>query len=269
MKQAAILGMGAIGRSLIADWLNHEPRGWSLAAIGGRPAQLEALDGLPLGETALFTDCAVMLERPLDAVVEAAGHDAVRQWGVAILERGCDLFLLSAGALADQALHDRLLAAARQSRAHIVIPSGALGGFEALKALACSEGAEVTLRSIKPVAAWKGTPADEMLRVRAPDARIMVFRGTAREAASLFPRNSNMAASVALAGIGFDRTVVELYADPDATGNRAILEARTPTCMLKVELAGRAEAHNPKSSAIVRSSVLAALERAEAALRVG
>lgn len=269
MKKAAILGMGAIGQSLVADWLHRAPRGWTLTAIGGRPAQLESLAHLPAAGTALFDDTLSMLETPLDAIVEAAGHHAVGEWGVPILERGRDLFLLSAGALADQQLHDRLSTAAARSGARIIVPSGALGGFDALQALASSQDAEVTLRSIKPWAAWKGTPAEDLLGASPPSGRTKIFDGTAREASRLFPRNSNMAASIALAGIGFDRTRVELFADADAVVNRAFLDATTPACTLRVELVGFAEAANPKSSAIVRSSVLAALERAEATLRVG
>lgn len=265
MKRAAIFGMGAIGRSLAADWHRNPPASWHLAAVCGRRDKLQAFSS---PDVPVLDDCSAMLDLSLDAVIEVAGHAAVRDWGVRILEKGIDLFLLSVGALADPGLHRDMMAAAAESGAHIIVPSGALGGFDALKALVFSGPTEVMLRSIKPVAAWAGTPAEAVLGSAFPTETVMIFEGSAREAAQLFPKNSNLAASVALAGVGFDETRVSLYADPAATGNRSILEARSPACTLTVELAGQAEPDNPKSSAVVRSSVLAALERSEAALRI-
>ncbi len=83
----------------------------------------------------------------------------------------------------------------------------------------------VTYRGRKPVASWRGTPAETVLDLDTlKDTRIH-FRGTAREAARLYPKNANVTASVALAGIGFDATEVELVADPACTSNCHELEA--------------------------------------------
>lgn len=267
MKRAAIFGMGAIGFSLARDWISGTT--WTLAAVCVRPQRMEPVRGRLAPEIRIFDRLEEMLELPLDAVIEAAGHEAIRSSGPRILRCGFDLFLLSSGVLADQPTHDAFIAAAQEGGARIIIPTGALAGFDGIGALARAGKTEVLYRSIKPTAAWRGTPAERTHDLDALTEPTVIFRGTAREAALLFPKNANLAASVALAGIGFDPTEVELIADPAAGGNTAMVEARTPDCILKVEMSGVAEALNPKSSAIVRSSVLAALERSSASLTFG
>jgi aspartate dehydrogenase len=221
------------------------------------------------GGVAIFETVEDMVAMRPDAVVEAAGHDAIRTAGPIILQGGCDLFLLSSGVLADDATRDAFLAAAKAGDARIIIPTGALAGFDGLKALTQAGATEILYRSIKPAQAWKGTPAEQVCDLDTLTGQTTIFRGSAREAARLYPRNANLAASVALAGIGFDRTQVELVADPAAGGNTAIVQAWSPDCALTVDMSGIAEALNPKSSAIVRSSVLAALERSSSRLTLG
>ncbi len=114
-----------------------------------------------------------------------------------------------------------------------------------------------------------GTLAEEQFDLAALTAKTVIFRGTAREAALAYPKNANLAATVALAGIGFDKTQVELIADPVASRNFAEIESQTSNCVLRVEMASMPETLNPKSSATVRSSVLAALERSSSRVKLG
>lgn len=267
MKRAAIFGMGAIGFSLARDWSSSTS--WTLAAVCARTRRMMAIrDQLGL-EIPIFDRIDDMLEVPLDAVIEAAGHEAIRTAGPQILRQGRDLFLLSSGVLADERTYHTFLRAAEEGGARIIIPTGALAGFDGLGALTRAGSTDVLYRSVKPANAWRGTPAESTHDLGALAGPTVIFRGTARDAARLFPKNANLAASVALAGIGFERTKVELVADPAAVGNTAIVEARAPDCTLKVDMSGVAEALNPKSSAIVRFSVLAALERSSSCLALG
>lgn len=267
MKRAAIFGMGAIGTSLASEWAGRTS--WSLVAVcvRERRATTNRLELSP--GVRLFDDLAEMLELSPDAVVEAAGHGAIRVAGPAILRAGCDLYLLSSGVLADPETQLEFLAAAEEGGGRIVIPTGALAGFDGLAALVSAGATEVLYRSVKPTRAWAGTHADETHDLGALTQPTVIFCGNAREAARLFPKNANLAASVALAGVGFESTRVELVADPAAAGNTAIIEARSPRCTLRVEMSGVSEPRNPRSSAIVRSSVLAALERSSARLTLG
>jgi aspartate dehydrogenase len=176
---------------------------------------------------------------------------------------------LSSGILADPDLFDELVRAADEGNANIVVPSGALAGFDGLRTLSRLGATEVTYRSTKPTRAWAGTPAERAFDLAAVTVKTVIFSGTAREAARLYPQNANLAASVAVGGIGFDRTMVELIADPHASRNRAELEASNSVCALRVEMQSRPESRNPKSSAIVRTSVLAALERSASRVKLG
>lgn len=267
MNRAAIFGMGAIGSSLARDWAAGTS--WTLAAVcvHSTPSALvraQLADDIPI-----VRRVEDMLAFALDGVVEAAGHEAIRAAGPQILRRGCNLFLLSAGVLADESTYRDFIAAAEEGEARIIIPTGALAGFDGIRALTRGGATEILYRSIKPARAWLGTHAESMHDLGALTGPAVIFRGSARDAARLFPKNANLAASVALAGIGFDRTLVELVADPAVQANTAMVEAHTPNCTLKVDMSGVAEALNPKSSAIVRSSVLAALDGFSSRLTFG
>ncbi|QJU58333.1 aspartate dehydrogenase [Sphingomonas sp. AP4-R1] len=269
MKRAAIFGMGAIGTSLARDWQKAELAAWTLAGVCARPHNVVSLQA-QLGEGVAVVDTVdKMLLLSLDAVVEAAGHDAIRTAGPAILRAGCDLLLLSSGILAEDSTRKTFVEAAQEGDARIIIPTGGLAGFDGLMALAQAGAADVLYRSTKPAYAWRGTPAEDQYDLEALPGPTTIFSGSAREAARLYPRNANLAASVALAGIGFDRTRVELIADPAATGNTAAIEAFAPECRLSVDLSGVSEAQNPKSSGIVRFSILAALNRSSSRLTLG
>jgi aspartate dehydrogenase len=203
---------------------------------------------------------AELLEDPPDAVAEAAGHEAVRRYGPPILDFGIDLFAVSSGALADDALCARLEAGALASGARLFVPAGAIAGIDGLCALRHAGLSEVLYVSTKPPSAWKDTPADGLFDLDALAEPTTIFRGTAREAARAFPKNANLAATVALAGIGFERTEVRLVADPSAHGNSGRIEARSAAGDLLVEMRGPASA-NPKTSASTAYSLVRALER--------
>src|SRR5581483_349347 len=151
-----------------------------------------------------------------DIAIEAASHQAVRDYGEAVLSRGISFIVLSGGALCDDALRARLEAAAQKSGALLYVPSGGIGGMDALKA-ACVAGVDsVEIAVTKPPAAWKDIPYVERLgvdldRLKGP---AVLFEGRARDGVPHFPANVNIAAVLSMAGIGFDRTRLKVVADP-------------------------------------------------------
>lgn len=261
--------MGAIGTSLAQDWHLEPPAGWSLAAVAARARQFPDLLKILSPEIQIVEELDDLLALSPDAVIEAAGQASAKAAAARILRSGSDLYLLSSGILADEAVFDVLVRAAEEGDSDIVIPAGALAGFDGLATLSRMRPTEVTYRSTKPVKAWVGTPAETQFDLAALTAKTVIFRGTAREAALAYPKNANLAATVALAGIGFDKTQVELVADPAASRNRAEIESKTRACTLRVEMASLPETRNPKSSATVRSSILAALARSSSRMRFG
>jgi aspartate dehydrogenase len=170
---------------------------------------------------------------------------------------------LSVGAVANRTVQERLeTAAALPGAGRIVIPSGAAAGLDGLRTLRENGLKSVTYTSVKPPHAWTGTPAANAFHLESLEEPVTIFSGSARESALLYPKNANLAAVIALAGLGFERTAVRLVADPSALGNTGIIEAQSESSHLRVELSGLSYANNPKSSGIVAHSVIAALKNA-------
>jgi aspartate dehydrogenase len=190
-----------------------------------------------------------------DAVAECAGHAAVRQYGEAVLAASRDLVVISIGALADDTLRATLLSSAQQHGARLVLPSGAVGGLDALGAARLSGLQTVTYTGRKPPKAWRGTPAERLLDLDALSAPAIFFEGTARQAATDYPQNANVAAAVALAGLGFDATKVRLIADPKAARNVHEISVRAGCGDFDLQLEGRPSPLNPKTSLMAGFSV--------------
>lgn len=269
LRRVGVIGWGSIGQTLLQAWAQQPVPGHQAVALLVRPAQLQAARDaaadLPAG-LRVTADAAEFLATPLDLVVEAAGQGAVRELGEAVLHSGRDLMLLSVGALTDDALRERLQAQATEAGVRLLLPVGAIAGLDGLLALRRAGLQQVRYTSTKPPAAWKGTAAEQMIDLDAITGPTRFFSGTAREAAAQFPKNANLAATVALAGLGLDHTRVELVADPAARGNHGQIEAQGLESRLSVTVAGLGSASNPKSSRITGLSVLSALANAASPL---
>jgi aspartate dehydrogenase len=156
---------------------------------------------------------------------------------------------VSLGALADEALHAALVAAARGAGSRLVLPAGAIGGIDLLRAMATAGIEAVRYTSRKPPAAWRGTPAEGLVDLGAIEGPVAFFEGDARAAARDYPRNANVAATVALAGIGFERTRVRLIADPGASANLHEVSVRSAAANFEMRIEGVPSAANPRTSA--------------------
>ena len=243
--------------------------GYRLAAVLARPHQIEALRKKLDPEVPAFSDETEFLAADVSLVVEAAGHQAALSFGPRVLEQGRDFYLMSVGVLADPAARARLLAAAEFGGSRIVIPSGGLAGFDGLRALAQLDLLEVTYTSTKPPHAWRNTPGQAAIRARAANEIVTVFDGNAGDAALQFPKNANLAAAVAIAGIGFERTRVRLVSDPACGENIGSLVARSATSVMELTMSGSAFQNNPKSSQVTGASIVAALINDRTALSYG
>ena len=267
----ALLGGGTIARLILEHVKAGALSGLDIVAVCGRApgSRAEALaraHGVPfvVGREALLA------ARP-QAVVEAASHAAVREHLVAILGAGVGAVVLSAGALADDALRGAAEQAARRSGALLYVPSGGIGGLDALKA-ACLAGVDtVSIRVAKPPAAWKNIPFVDALRLdldSLPGARVL-FDGTAREGVPHFPQNVNIAAVLSLAGIGFDRTRLEVVADPALSRNTHTIRVSGKSGNFTVVLENVPSPENPKTAWLACYSALAALQSLTSGVRYG
>lgn len=267
MRRIGLIGLGAIGTTIVETWARMLSERERLAAILVRPSQLDGATQRIDSKTLVTADLNTFLDSDLDIVIEAAGHGAIHDYAEKILAENCELHVLSTGALADRTLRQRLQVAAAHGRGRIVIPTGALAGFDGLLSMRAAGLLSVKYTSAKPARAWRNTPAERACRLDELTGPHVIFAGTAEEAARDFPRNANLAAAVALAGIGFEKTQVELVADPTMTDNLARIEAVSVVGKLDLTLRSIAFSENPKTSQITAMSAIAALHDREELIR--
>jgi aspartate dehydrogenase len=204
-------------------------------------------------------------------VIEAASHQAVRDYGESVLSRGISFIVLSGGALCDDALRARLEAAAQKSGAMLYVPSGGIGGMDALKA-ACVAGVDsVEIAVTKPPAAWKNIDYVERLgvdldRLKGPT---VLFEGPARKGVPHFPANVNIAALLSMAGIGFDRTHLKVVADPALKLNTHYITIRGKSGTISLKFESVPFPDNPKTAMLAAYSALAAFRQFNSRVRYG
>ncbi|MDO9415553.1 aspartate dehydrogenase [Pararhizobium sp.] len=248
--QVVTIGFGAMARSLAASLMKHGEE----VHIGGAllPAEMDATSP---EEIVRFTDVDQLIAARPHLVVECASHSAVRETLPKILEAGIDVILVSIGALSDSSTEQRLRAAERRGGSRLTLVSGAIGGLDMLRAANLGGLNFVIYSGTKPPQAWIGTHAEALLDLPVLTKRTMFFDGSAREAAALYPKNANVTAAVAIAGVGFDKTRVRLFADPDATENTHELEACGAFGTLNVKLMNNPLPDNPKTSWLAALSI--------------
>jgi aspartate dehydrogenase len=195
-----------------------------------------------------------------DLVVEAAGRVAIEQWAPSALEHTSSLIVASTSAFCDDTLLPRLVAIAERHGSRIIIPSGAIGGIDALASAAVLGLDSVLHQVLKPPVAWKGTEAEGLLDLANLDRRMTFFFGTAREAASRYPQNANATIITSLAGIGLDKTMVELVADPSLSTNGHRIVAHGQFGSMDIHLRNNPLATNPKSSELTALNLVHLIE---------
>ena len=205
----------------------------------------------------------------ISVVIECASQQAARQYGVRILEAGKDMLMISSGALVDQKFFRLLSKAAHKTNCQLLVPSGALGGIDALRA-ARGYIDEITLVSTKHPTAFRGAPGFARWENEEIKNPTVLYDGPAANAASLFPANINVAATVSLAGLGPDRTKVKVVADPESPGNVHEVHAKGGFGEATIMLVNRPHERNPMTSLLAVLSVIETLRAlCDSGLRVG
>ncbi|HEV7664025.1 MAG TPA: aspartate dehydrogenase [Chloroflexota bacterium] len=256
--RVGIIGLGAIGRG-VSRLLDEDDGIDVVGALVANPAKVRG-EGSP----AVCTDLNELLARHPEVIVELAGHAALAEHGPGVLRAGVDLLMVSVGALANPAVEFALGEAAASGGGRMIVASGAIGGLDALAAAAVGGLERVTHTTRKPAGTLMSAAEAEQL-----EAPKELFRGTAREGALLFPESINVAAAVSLAGIGFDRTEVRVFADPHVQRNMHEVVACGAFGELRFQIENVPSEDNPKTGRLVAMSVVHALRRRHACLIVG
>jgi aspartate dehydrogenase len=261
-----LIGGGGIGRHVVEHLAPDEPS--RITAIVERSVAIQALRPHIPERIAIVPYLADALSPRPDIVVECAGHAGLGEHGAAALERGIDLLVVSVGALSDQALYQRLRLAAERGRAKMLLAAGAIAGVDGIAAARQGGLDYVRYTSRKPPSAWRGTPAEQKLDLATLREPAVHYQGPADDAARLYPQNANVAATIALAGLGFERTEVTLMADPAAPGNVHRIEAGGAFGTFAIEIIGKPLAANPKTSTLAALSVLRTLRNRASAVEI-
>ncbi|VTU18328.1 L-aspartate dehydrogenase [Variovorax sp. SRS16] len=262
----ALLGCGAIGSAALE--LLRDDAALSVAAI---VVPVDAFEAARAVAERFAPGAQIVSSVPvqgIDLVIEAAGHAAIEAHVLPALQRGMPCIVASVGALSAQGLAEQLEAAAKAGNTQVQLIAGAIGAIDALAAARVGGLDSVRYTGRKPPHAWKGTPAEQGCDLAGLKGETVIFEGSARKAASLYPKNANVAATVSLAGLGLDRTHVRLIADPAVTDNVHTVEAEGAFGSFELTMRNKPLAANPKTSALTVYSAVRALRNRVAALSI-
>jgi len=263
----ALAGLGAIGGAVARRVLADGIPGIQLVAVSARDhdkarATLKAMNGgaVPIVGLADLAGAA-------DLVIECAPAALMDSIAQPVLRAGKKLLVLSAGALLPR---PELLELAKKHGGQIIVPTGALLGLDAVCAAAEGQIHSVQMTTRKPPNGLSGAPYLVENRIQVDDVRepLRVFSGSARDAAKGFPANVNVAVALSLAGIGPDRTRIDIWADPTVTRNTHRIQVDSDSARIDMTIEN-IPSENPKTGRITALSVIAALRKIHAPLRVG
>jgi aspartate dehydrogenase len=266
-----LLGGGTIARLVLEHVRAGALPGVEVIAVCGRSLESSSSKLAREFSVSHVVGRADLVRAAPEVVLEAASHDAVREHLVSLLEARISIIVLSAGALVDDRLRADAARAAATTGATLYVPSGGIGGLDALKT-ACIAGVDqVTIRVAKPPAAWKRIPFVEGLGVDldALSTAFTLFEGPAREGVPHFPQNVNIAAVLSLAGVGFDRTYLQVVADPALRLNTHTIQVSGKSGRFSITLENVPSPENPKTAWLACYSALAALREFGSAVRYG
>jgi aspartate dehydrogenase len=263
--RVAVAGLGPIGTGVV-EALDRGIDGLVLAAVSAQNPEKHRsrLGGLTRMPAVLPIEA---LSDVADIVVECAPSKLLRSIVAPFVTSGKTAIVLSAGALLD---NEDLIELAKQNGGQIVVPTGALIGLDAVTAAAVGKIHSVRMVTRKPVRGLAGAPyiVENNIDIGGITEPLRIFDGTAREAAKGFPANLNVAVALSLAGIGPDRTRLEIWADPALTRNTHRIDVESDSARFSMSIEN-IPSENPKTGRITALSVIAYLRKQRASLRVG
>jgi aspartate dehydrogenase len=263
----AIAGLGAIGLEVARRIDQGTIAGVELVGACVRDAHMaqRKLAGFRTRPRLLAVE---ELVADADVVVECVPGEHFLAIAEPTIRRGRILIPLSVGALLD---HMHLVDLARETGARIVVPSGAILGLDAVRAVTEGEVTSIRLVTRKPPAALAGAPylVEKGISPHGINEPLLLFAGSARDAVRGFPANLNVSAALALAGIGPDRTEVEVWADPRVSRNTHTITVTSDSSDMTMTIENIPSAENPRTGIITARSVIAALRRLTTPLVIG
>jgi aspartate dehydrogenase len=263
--RVAVVGLGAIGMRVV-EALDRGIDGLVLAAVSVQNPEKHRGRLTSLMRTPAILPIEALVD-VADIVIECAPARLLRSIVAPFVTSRKTAIVLSAGALLE---NEDLIDLARQNGGQIVVPTGALIGLDAVVAAAVGTIHSVRMVTRKPVTGLAGAPyiAENSIDIERITEPLKIFEGTARQAAKGFPANLNVAVALSLAGIGPDRTMLEIWADPALTRNVHRVDVVSDSASFSMSIEN-IPSENPKTGLITALSVIACLRKQYAPLRVG
>ncbi len=264
--RVGLAGLGAVGLET-ARRLQAGIDGLTLTAVAVRDVA-KARRALPQIGERIIALAPEQLAEHCDVIVEGLPPAAFRQVADAAIAHRRIFMPLSVGQLLE---HWELVDQAKASGARIIVPTGALIGLDAVRAAAEGVIHSVTMITRKPPGGLEGAPylAKQNISLAHLREPMKVFDGSARDGARGFPANVNVAAALSLAGIGPDRTRLQIWADPSVTRNTHRIEVEADTARFSMTIENVPSAENPRTGRITALSAVAALRGLTVTLKVG
>jgi len=263
--RVAVAGLGSIGAGVVRE-LDRGIEGLALSAVASQNPENHRAWLADLKTTPQVLPIERLAEAA-DIVVECAPSKLVRSIVAPVVASGKIAIVLSVGALLD---NEDLISLAKDHGGQIIVPTGALIGLDAVTAAAVGTIHSVRLVTRKPIAGLVGAPylVEHNIEIEGVTEPLRIFEGTARQAAKGFPANLNVAVALSLAGIGPDKTRVEIWADPTVTRNTHRIDVDSDSARFSMTIEN-IPSENPRTGKITALSVIACLRKHRASLRIG
>ncbi|MDD3248569.1 MAG: aspartate dehydrogenase [Methanosarcina sp.] len=270
MLKIGIVGCGFIGGQICRAIDNGEVNAELYALCDSSESKVFDLSASLKTCSPLYMNIEEII-RSVDLVIESASQNAVRFIVPQALKAGCDVMVLSVGALADEELRTALFGLAKQHNCKLYFPSGAVVGIDGLNSASAAGISSVTLTTRKPPSGLMGAPyvVEHGIELDKLVKETVLFEGTASEAVKAFPANVNVAATISLAGIGFEQTRVRVIADPSLSRNVHEITVEGEFGKFSTRVENLPSPENPKTSYLAALSAVSTLKKILNPVQVG
>ena len=259
-----LIGCGAIGDFLIRH-LNRENSESTVritAILDERNNSNSRLENYQtMYGTSIHNNFSGFINSNLDVVVEAANINVVKKYAEKVIRSKKIFMPISIGAFADLDFFHSMSNLAEENNTEIIFPSGAIAGLDGIKAAA-------SLGTLEFVELITTKPAYSLDEVNLQKEKV-IYSGSAREAISKYPSNTNVSILLSLAGIGVENTNVTIIADPSATENIHQVKAAGAFGEFMFQITNKPLPSNPKTSYLTVLSIISALEQLTVPVKIG
>ncbi|MDG6243326.1 MAG: aspartate dehydrogenase [Methanolobus sp.] len=262
MFKIGLVGCGTIGTTICKAIDDGTVEAQLFAIYDRNTEDVERLLSTLRKEKPLLMETSEMIQN-IDLLIECASQEAVPEVIPLALKAHCDVMIMSVGAFADNGLFTDIRELAKDNNCKVYLPSGAIVGLDGLKSASVEDIYSVTLTTKKPPQGLEGAPYITMndIDLESIEEETLLFEGAAIEAVRAFPANVNVAATISIAGIGFEKTRVRIVADPKLTRNIHEICVEGAFGKFTTRAENLPSPTNPKSSYLASLSAIATLKR--------